>query len=200
MSTTYYLKHLRLAPAELANELDIPAEAPVFLSPVVNAPQRCSICAVTYSPLLYAPGHVTYSQHYHGLDGGIYFLVRKETRFTKSLFHPTGWLAQVEPIGKTAIYETSMGRLGIAEAVSCTGIAAWCLCSEPEIRRLIRRPHKRHLLDSGVLLGWPYEERHLGMFVPVCEDAVREPHAVAFRFQIRDGTVYFSQPLAHAAR
>jgi hypothetical protein len=86
MSTTYYLKHLRLAPAELANALDIPAEAPVFLSPVVNAPQRCSICAVTV------------------------------------------------------------------------------------------------------------EELHPGMFVPMCEDAVREPHAVAFRFQIRDGTVYFSQP------
>jgi hypothetical protein len=130
------------------------------------------------------------------LDGGIYFLVRKETKFTNtnSLCHPTGWLAQVEPIGKTAIVETTAGRLGSAEAVSCTGIAAWCLCSEPEIRRRIRRPHKRHLLDSGELLGCPSEELPPGMFVPVCEDAVREPHAVAFRFQIRDGTVYFSQP------
>src|SRR5919198_1120867 len=114
MSTTYYFKYLRLAPAERADELDIPAEAPVFLSPMVSAPQSCSICAVTYSPLLYAPGHVTYSQHYHGMDGGIYFLMRTETRFTNtnSLFHPTGWLAQVEPIGKTAIFETTKGRLG----------------------------------------------------------------------------------------
>jgi hypothetical protein len=193
VSRDYYLKHLRLVPAEAANELGIPAESPVFLSPAVYAPHRCSVCPVTYTPLLYAAGQVTRSQHYHETDGGIYFLVRKEMSFTTGLFHHTGWLAQVEPIGKSALFRGITGRYGIAEAVSCTGIWAWCLCSEPEARQLIRRRHKRHPLDKGLLLGYPFDKGHPGFFLPVCDETDLHPHYAPLRFQIRDGAVYFSQ-------
>jgi hypothetical protein len=81
----------------------------------------------------------------------------------------------------------------MAEAVSCTGIAAWCLCSERELYYQVHQQHERHPLESGVLLGCPYE-LHPGMFLPVCEDAVGEPRYIAFRLQIIAGTVYFSQP------
>ena len=189
----YYLKHLRLVPAEAANELGIPAESPAFLSPAVYAPHRCSVCPVTYTPLLYAAGQVTRSQHYHDTGGGIYFLVRKEMSGTTGLFHHSGWLAQVEPIGKSAIFRAITGRYGIAEGVSCTGIWAWCLCSEPETRRLIQRRHKRHPLDAGLLLGYPFDKGHPGFFIPVCEETDLTPQYAPFRFQIRDGVVSFSR-------
>jgi hypothetical protein len=63
MSRDYYFKHLRLVPAEAANDLGLPAESPVFLSPAVSARHRCFRCPVTYGPLLYATSLVTTSQH-----------------------------------------------------------------------------------------------------------------------------------------
>jgi hypothetical protein len=143
--------------------------------------------------LLYAPGQVTRSQHYHETGGGIYFLVRKEMSFSTGLFHHSGWLAQVEPIGKSALFRGITGHYGIAEAVCCTGIWAWCMCSEPETRRLIRRRHKRHPLDAGLLLGYPFDKGHPGFFLPVCEETDLTPHYASFRFQIRGGAVYFSR-------
>ena len=193
MSRDYYLKNLRLVPAEATNDLGLPAESPVFLSPAVYAPHRCLLCPVTYGPLLYATGLVTTSQHYHETKGGIYFLVRKEMSATTGLLHHSGWLAQIEPIGKSALFRGITGRYGIAEAVSCTGIWAWCLCGEPETRRLIRRRHKPHPLDTGVLLGYPFDTGQPGFFLPVCEETDLHPHDAPFRFQIRDGTVSFTQ-------
>jgi hypothetical protein len=182
-----------LVPAEAANQLGIPAESPVFFSPAVYAPHRCSVCPVTYTPLLYATGLVTRSQHYHQTDGGIYFLVRKGISLTTGLFHHSGWLAQIEPLGKSAIVTSITGRYGIAEAVYCTGIWAWCLCSEPETRRLIRRRHKPHPLDTGFLLGYPFEKQHPGSFIPVCEETDLNPQYAPFRFEIKDGAVSFSR-------
>ena len=136
---------------------------------------------------------MTRSQHYHETDGGIYFLVRKGINFTTGLFHHSGWLAQVEPIGKSALFRGITGRYGIAEAVYCTGIWAWCLSSELETRRLIRRPHKRHPLDTGLLLGYPFDQGHPAFIIPVCDETdLKSPYA-PFRFQIREGEVFFTQ-------
>jgi hypothetical protein len=193
MSRDYTIKHLRLVPMEVATALGIPAESAVFLSPAVSAPHRCLRCPVTYTPLLYATGVVTTAQHYHETEGGIYFLVRKRLTCTTGLFHHSGWLCQVEPLGKCAIFRGITGRYGIAEAVSCTGIWAWCMCREPETRRLIRRPHKRHPLDKGLLLGYPFDTGHPGFFLPVCEETDVHPNDAPLRFQIRGGAVFYTR-------
>jgi hypothetical protein len=39
---TYYVNTLRLVPPDVANQLGIPAEAPVFLSPLVRMAQECA--------------------------------------------------------------------------------------------------------------------------------------------------------------
>jgi hypothetical protein len=136
---------------------------------------------------------VTHSQHYHETEGGIYFLVRTGMSATTGLFHHSGWLAQIEPLGKFALFRGITGRYGIAEAVFCTGIWAWCMCREPETRRLIGRRHKPHPLDAGLLLGYPFDTGQPGFFLPVCDETDLHPHDAPFRFHIRDGAVFFRQ-------
>jgi hypothetical protein len=71
--TTYYIKGVRLVPPAVAQRLGLPAEAPTFLSPAINGPQRCGDCGTTYTPLVYQVGHETRAQHFHPNRGGIYF-------------------------------------------------------------------------------------------------------------------------------
>src|SRR5919199_1388261 len=75
MAETYY-KTLRLVPPSIAHQFGIPAEAPAFLSPVIDTPRVCQMClGCSYSPLVYQTGHVTAAHHYHAQSGGIYCFV-----------------------------------------------------------------------------------------------------------------------------
>jgi hypothetical protein len=142
-----------------------------------------------------APGHITRAHHYHEAEGGIYFLLNRSLDFNSILWRHTGWLAQVLPVGKTRLLaRCPTDRVGIAEAVYCTAISAWCLADDHELVYQVQRPHPRHPIEGGVLLGYPFEILNSGMYVPVCEQAAVVPGASVLRFQIRDGTVSFQQP------
>jgi hypothetical protein len=56
-------KHVSCLDPERASELGVPAEAPVFVSPTLRRAHECPTCGVTFTPLVYAPGHVTRAQH-----------------------------------------------------------------------------------------------------------------------------------------
>jgi hypothetical protein len=101
------------------------------------------------------------------------------------LFELTGWFAQIEPLGKTAIYGDDSRLLGRSEAVRCIAISAWCMGHT-----------ESHALESGLLFVCPFSRYHPGMFAPVC-DQWAQAHLLAkympLRFQIRDGTVFYTQ-------
>jgi hypothetical protein len=184
MSKTYYFKQLRLAPADVLNQMGIPAEAPAFLSPVVDLARHCRVCPISYTPLVYQTGQVTYAQHYHATVGGIYFIVRHQLHL-ELLSELTGWFAEIEPLGKTAIYCDDSSRRGRSEAVRCIAISAWCMGH-----------NESHALESGLLFVCPFSRYHPGMFVPVCDQCAQEDLPAKYmplRFQIRDGTVFYTQ-------
>jgi hypothetical protein len=192
-----YLKALRLAPTAVAHELGIRAETPVFLSGALSEPTPCQLCSTTYAPLLYAPGRITRAQHYHEAEGegGIYFLLNRSLDFRAILWRHTGWLDQIHPVGKTRMRGRSPNdRTGIAEAVFCAAIQAWCMADDHELVYQVQRPHHRHPIESGVLLGCPFELLHPGMYVPVCDQAAVAPGAIVLRFQIQGGAVSLQQP------
>lgn len=103
MTTPYYVKLVRLAEPRFLNRLGIPAEAPTFLSPQIVGSYRCTLCKATYSPLMYAPYAIVSAQHFHEKRGGINFFVTNNLLALARLLLCYGWLAQVEPIGKTII-------------------------------------------------------------------------------------------------
>lgn len=65
-------KAVRCITPEAAAELGIPAETPVFISPYIRTPEDCPTCGATFSPLVYAPGHVTQAQHHFWRCPGIW--------------------------------------------------------------------------------------------------------------------------------
>lgn len=68
-------------------------EAPFFISPNVQAESQCGLCNRTFSPLVYAIGQTTVSQHFHRSVrvGGIYL----HSEVPKL----TDWLLAGEPSG-----------------------------------------------------------------------------------------------------
>lgn len=85
------IKHLRLVTPERANELGIPAEAPVLCSPYVSGTYRCDICNVKYTPLIYQIGQETEAQHFCKENGGgIYTQIPEDKsdhwQYNKGLF------------------------------------------------------------------------------------------------------------------
>jgi hypothetical protein len=110
---TFFIKQLRLVPAEEAERHGIPAEAPTFLSPYVHGSKRCTVsgCGVHYRPLVYQTGYTTTAHHYHGIgEGGIYFYISPEPQLPCSIPNEAGWIAQVEPLGEWATRDTFVGQ------------------------------------------------------------------------------------------
>jgi hypothetical protein len=117
MSTTYYVKTLRLAPPEVAHALGIPAvEAPVFLSPIIDTLRHCACRGQPYKPLRYATGQITRPANFHTTDGGIYTFVTTDPGWIDSLDVYTGWVALVEPLGRI--------RFGTISGDSCARVEA----------------------------------------------------------------------------
>jgi hypothetical protein len=145
MSKTYFVKMLRLVPPTLANTLGIAAEAPTFISPLIDRPHHCPVCAITYTPLVYQAGHEIQAQHYHRNRGGIYFSVLHRLYVSNWLAGRTGWMAFVEPVG-TADIRADVSR---AATVRVTAITAWCMhglvVGEPQLARA----HGRHAIDRA---------------------------------------------------
>lgn len=127
---------------------------------------------------------------------GIYFLLNRDLDFRTILWRHTGWLAQLHPLGKMRMKgRCPDDRVGIAEAVWCAAIQAWCMADGQELVYQVQRPHPRHPIARGVLLGYPCEIPHPGMYVPVCDQAAVAPEAILLRFQIREsGEVSLSPP------
>jgi hypothetical protein len=190
---TYNFKHLRLVPAERAQRLGIHAETPVFVSPFIDGKQRCPVCRVCFTPLVYQAGYEVRAQHYHETDGGIYFYLARLPRLYKALAERSGWVLQVEPLGETAISNGPPYRSGRAEAVRCIAMSAWCMCQSWDVEKLVHTRHRGHLISSGQLLLFPGATCQPGSFLPVCDQEALPSPYVPLRFQIRDGTVYFSQ-------
>lgn len=172
-----YFKELRLITPELANELEINAESPVFISPMVNGDEKCSHCGVTYRPLIYGTGSIVLPHHFHpprlftpyGEDGGVYIFGTDDSR-VQAIFG--GWIALVEPQGDMGFQS--------AEKVFVKGISAFCMpeCCGRE-------------LSEGIVVT--PDDRFL---IPSCGDLEKlsERDVVKYNFKIVDGQVLFSEP------
>jgi hypothetical protein len=64
MSTRQFIKQLRLVTPASAALLGYPAEAPTFISPVIEGNNHCPVCAIEYTPLVYQVDRETHSQHW----------------------------------------------------------------------------------------------------------------------------------------
>lgn len=148
-----YWKWLRLISEELARDLGIDAEGPVFVSPYVNKREACRRCGCEFTALTYSPGYITQAQHYHpGFNtSGIFFneySIRSESlnqfiigdaRKVQLAFN---WLATLIPFRENGFS---------SESVLVTGIRAFCassICVEN--------------LSEGVVF------EHIGNLVPFC--------------------------------
>jgi hypothetical protein len=202
MAETYY-KTLRLVPPGLANQIGIPAEAPAFLSPVIDTPRVCAMClGCTYSPLVYQTGHVTAAHHYHAQSGGIYCFVATSLSFLASIAELTGFVAQVEPIGRMsrqAMRSTTVVRV---QAVRTTQIMAYCMHRATSPRSRTTHHSSLIALEEGILQTRPPNtapwrrlsaDTYPGDLLPLCGPHELHPHEQApFSFRIREGTVSYS--------
>jgi hypothetical protein len=196
-----YIKTLRLVSPAAANQLGIPAEAPVFLSPLVRGAQACSTptCSVTYTPLMYATGRVSTAPHFHRKSGGVYFyvvtdVVTDSVAFLDALVEHTGWIATVEPLGITAMYPGRGYGSGRAEAVLVRSITAWCRNRELDGHEYPAQPHETHQIDEGLL--YPFSGGRRGwdvLLLPLCDRVQVAVEEAPLRFVVRDGTVCFRQ-------
>ena len=200
---TYY-KTLHLVPPGIANQIGIPAEAPAFLSPVIDTPRVCEMClGCTYSPLVYQTGHVTAAHHYHAQSGGIYCFVATSLSVLASIAELTGFVAQVEPLGRMSRQRMCGETVVRAQAVRTTRIMAYCMhrATSPHGRTT----HQRSLiaLEEGILQTRPpttapwrrlSNDTYPGDLLPLCGTHELHPHAQApFSFRIREGTIFMQR-------
>jgi hypothetical protein len=196
MSRNYYLKQLRLLPAETASTLGLPAEAPTFVSPIIGEQNRCVLCPVTYTPLCYQVGYITYAQHQHETGGGIYCYRRCRPGIPEARIRENGWISQVEPLGALHHQKTGRATVARAEAVRCLSIAAWCLRDSFVLRCLLREAHPPHPLESGLLVLYHFSPRGHVVLRPICDQGGQEElplPSAPLRFTIRHGEVFFVQ-------
>ena len=173
------LKELSLVTPELAKDLGLASESPVFVSPIVNSDRGCPYCFVTYGPLIYASGALVEAHHFHPWqrgtgeppreDGGIYIF-----GLGRFQMENPSWIAEVE----------LRGRLGSdsVERVFVKGIRAYCRpkCCGNE-------------LESGfVVMGATVGK---GFLVPSCGSlrSLSRRERVRYNFKIVEGNVLFSE-------
>src|SRR5258708_1296251 len=71
-------KELTLITPKKSQELGIPGETPLLISPriitsYIEGRTICEVCGVKFTPLIYQAGYTTLSQHFHQTLGGIYW-------------------------------------------------------------------------------------------------------------------------------
>jgi hypothetical protein len=194
-------------PPHIAQQWDIPAGCPTFLSSQTYRADPCPdhTCLATYSPLEYRVGQVTEAQHFHDHIGGIAFyrLFRGHGPLPSWAKEQTGWAAFVEPIGTVLLNEgLGINREGRASAVRVLQIVPWCKLVMWELRKRWRHPaycHQPHVLESGLLCSAAYSKGTSVMaddiddelLIPCCMGDVIPPRHVYGRFALRDDGVIF---------
>jgi hypothetical protein len=197
MAETFY-KALRLVMPESAAERDIAADAPAFVSPIIQWARICPLCGSIYRPLAYQVGHVTTADHIHSDCGGIYCYILSPQSRIAPLATFTGFVAAVEPLG-TMTRRTLCGRhCALVEAVRTTQILAYCL--HPVTAARSRVTHRSLIaLSEGILLARPATppwgrrlsyDTHPGDLLPLCgPDELFPGEQVPFTFSSREGAI-----------
>jgi hypothetical protein len=112
---------------------------------------------------------------------------------TNWLLERTGWVAYVEPVGKTWIEPSGSCRSGRAEAVYVTAISVWCMQVLVDAYRPFGPIHGKHSVDAGLLYKRPFSTLIPTMLLPVCGAEEIDVEATPLRFHVRDGHVFFSR-------
>jgi hypothetical protein len=161
----YYQKMLELITPDRANQLGIPAEAPVFISPYVDRGAYCPHCGIEYTPLVYEAGQIITAQHMHEDSGGIYhYGTLKKTPPIGSTH--TRWVAEILPLGEKLEAGDSHGKgmdrttVYRSEAILITRIRAYCS---------LRRNSLWHEIQSGLLV--PNNDKK-DFLRPVCDSHI----------------------------
>jgi hypothetical protein len=108
MAEVFY-KALRLVMPEIAQAAGLAADAPTFLSPIIQWVRICLLCGSVYRPLVYQVGHVATATHVHPDCGGIYCYILSPQSRISPLATFTGFVAAVEPLGNVSRL-TACGR------------------------------------------------------------------------------------------
>jgi len=170
-------KMVELITPEKANELGIPAEAPVFVSPVVNTRSVCrNECGIEYSPLVYQVGYETQAQHLHKNSGGIYFsqtanIDRVAWASDASRFF-RGWVALLDP-KEPILY--AVGARGRAGSVVTTEIRAYSTSFDQ--------------IQEGIVIKKGDKLQPASNVTRIA----RKGGSLEYRFKIKDGAVLFSR-------
>jgi hypothetical protein len=205
MDEVFY-KALRLVMPENAAERAIPADAPAFVSPIIQWAKCCPLCGSVYRPLAYQVGHVTTAHHFHpacgdGDCGGIYCFALSPLSSIAPLATFTGFVAAVEPLGRVTLRTLCGRHCALAEAVRTRQITAYCL--HPATSSRSRMTHRSLIqLEEGILLvraATPPRGRrlsydtHPGDLLPLCgPDELLTGEQSPFSFQRHEGTIALS--------
>lgn len=174
------LKKLTLMAPEYALRFGIPADAPVFVSPLTIDEEFCSRCGNGYDPRIYQVGAlVEVRQCPHNHFNGIHFESFKS--FDK--FGSTGWEAVVEAIGPIT-YEFGIRK---AQKVKILQIRAFCSGSDElsEVTHSCFMNHRDQLRRGLVFSAITTHEDYL---FPLCS-LEKHPNLidrVKFRFKITE--------------
>lgn len=181
-------KALRLITPEFANRLGVATESPVFVSPALNSKEKCSICDISYEPLIYQTEYQINSHHFHQTRGGIYYIERPlvlEGYFNAVIQNfSTGWISMLEPVGQNGrIGEGFGGYVSSSEETIVHSIRAFC------INEYCMSMSKSKEIKKGVAI-----EKHTGSLVPVCglEEHPEYESKARYNFKIEEGIVLFS--------
>jgi hypothetical protein len=146
---------------------------------------------------------VTAAHHYHAQSGGIYCFVATSLSVLASIAELTGFVAQVEPLGRMSRQRMCGETVVRAQAVRTTRIMAYCMHRATSLRG--RTTHHSSLigLEEGILQMCPpttapwrrvSTDTYPGDLLPFCGPHELHPHAQApFSFRIREGTIFMQR-------
>ena len=186
----YRYKAVQLLSPEEAQQVGIPAEAPVLVSPYADR-HVCPDCGAAYSKLVYAPGETTTAQHFHRADGGIYHCTGRHRDDLGGMATESGWLLELAVLGRR--YDGK--GLGRAERVAVAGVRAFCTLCAAAVAEDRWDEAEAPTIELRAGLVADVGRRQLE---PVCSlerhgDAVPEA-AVRYVFRIEAGCVLFRAP------
>lgn len=184
-----YLKTLSLITPEMAHELGIPAEAPVFISPVQNFSVVCDFCRRSYGPLVYQVGRVVEAHHFHKDErgsGGIFFTQWDTDNFPSDYI--VTWQAILTPISKRTVSIPSVPTITRrSKAVLIERITAFCTT----IYGGFPTKHRKEI-SEGPLYSFT-KSRFLSPLCSLEEHPEVLPFLSPWCFKIINGEVFFTK-------
>lgn len=197
-----HYKLLKLITPEEANRFGVPAESPVFVSPLKSIAENCRECHVSHTPLVYSQDGITEAQHFHPTNGGIYhfsgpgisyFDRENLARLEIAPIYFNGWEARLSiPKGTNPLQVLGQRNAVRSPKVRVIQIRAFCVDSNlhrqyPEIQRGI----VYEFTPEFQARAWEWQ----GRLDPFCLDHLPsdlDVRIARFEFVIKDGTVGFS--------